>query len=55
MNLAYEATTDQVDLQVDLEEEDETRMVENPEYKNTSRFLQRSNTPLTMMKVSHQP
>uniref|UniRef100_M4B2P6 Uncharacterized protein n=1 Tax=Hyaloperonospora arabidopsidis (strain Emoy2) TaxID=559515 RepID=M4B2P6_HYAAE len=55
LNLAYEATTDQVYPQVDLEEGDETPLAETPRYKIPSRMLQRSKTPVSMMNVSHQP
>ena len=44
LKLAYETTTDQVDPQVDLEEEDEKLMVETPQYKIPSRISQRLNT-----------
>ena len=42
LNLAYEATTNQVDPQVDLEEEEDTPMVEIPQYTILSCILQLS-------------
>ena len=33
LNLAYDTTTDQVDPQVDLKEEDEAPLVDTPQYK----------------------
>lgn len=41
LNLAYEATTDQVDHAEDLLDEDEGPLVETPQYKTPSYILQR--------------
>ena len=55
LNLAYESTTDQVDHQVDLTEEEEGPLVERPEYKTPSHILQRPQATTPMMNITHQP
>ena len=55
LNLAYEATTDQFDPQVALEEGDERSLVETPRYEIPLHIWQSSNTPVSIMKVLHQP
>ena len=54
LNLAYEATTDQVDQEEDLTEEDEGPLVEKPQYETPSRILQRPKVPAPVMSVSTQ-
>ena len=54
LNLAYEATTDQVDHQEDLTEEDEESLVEIPQYETPSRILQRPSVPVPVMNTSHR-
>ncbi|CAI5746408.1 unnamed protein product [Peronospora destructor] len=54
LNLAYEATTDQVDHQVDPTEEDDGPLVEVPQYTTPSRILQRPRVPVPIMNLSHR-
>ena len=54
LNLAYEATTDQVYHQVDPTEEDEGPLVERPEYETPSRILQRPMAPAQVLNMSLQ-
>ena len=54
LNLAYEATTDQVDLHVDPTEDEEGLLVERPEYKIPSHILQRPAALAPMMNMTHQ-
>jgi hypothetical protein len=50
-NLAYEATTDQVDRQVDLMEEDEGPLVDKPQYETPVHIMQRPREATPVMSV----
>ena len=54
LTLAYEATTDQVDAQVDLMEEYKGPLLETSQYKTLSSILKRPKRPAPVMGVSRQ-
>lgn len=54
LNLVYEATTDQVDHQVELIEEDEAPLVEKCHYETPSSILQRPKAQVPVMNMSHR-